>query len=51
MGSNDFGIQVVLYDLGWPWKIGVKQKYIAENDDFEILRWPYVTFIDIWEKN
>ena len=30
-------------------RLGVKQKYIAEKDDFEILRWPYVTnFNDLW---
>ena len=25
------------------------QKKIAEKDDFEILRWPYVTFNDLWD--
>ena len=37
----------------WPsWKVfkklGVKQKYIVEKDDLEILRWPYVIFNDLW---
>ena len=27
-------------------RFGIKQKYIAEKNDFEILRWPYVTFND-----
>ena len=32
-------------------RLGVKQKkksYIAEKDDFESLRWLYVTFNDLW---
>ena len=33
----------------------LNKKYIAEKDDFEILRWPYVTFNDLhtlfYEKN
>ena len=28
-------------------KLGVKQKYIAEKDDFENLRSPYVTLNDL----
>ena len=34
------------------WKLlkdkALNKKYIAEKDDFEILRWPFVTFIDLW---
>ena len=26
----------------------LNKKYIAENNDFEILRWPYVNFNDLW---
>ena len=28
-------------------RLGVKQNYIAAKDNFEILRWPFVTFNDI----
>ena len=28
-------------------KLGGKKKYIVEKDDFEIFRWPYVTFNDL----
>ena len=26
----------------------LNKKYIVEKNDFEILRWPYVTFNDLW---
>ena len=29
-------------------RYGVKQKYIAEKVDFEIKRWPYETYNDLW---
>ena len=30
-------------------RLDVKQKYIAEKDDFKILKWPFVTFYDLWD--
>ena len=32
------------FENDWP----LNKKYMVEKDDFEILRWPYVTFNDIW---
>ena len=29
-------------------EIFLNKKYIAEKDDLQILRWPYVTFNDVW---
>ena len=28
--------------------LALDKKYMAEKDDFEILRWPYVTFYDLF---
>ena len=40
---KNFGLHNVILEK----PLKVKQKYIAEKDDFEILRWPYVTFNDL----
>ena len=66
MFYNDFGIMVVLYDLGWPLRSyfmlskicvflekflkdwALNKKYIVEKEDFEILRWHFVPFNDLW---
>ena len=28
--------------------LGVKQEIFGRKDDFEILRWPFVNFNDLW---
>ena len=70
MCLNDFGIKVVLYDLGWPLchtsfyekdflhnvdkpeiffkRLGVKQNTFPIIRWFWNLRWPFVTFNELW---
>ena len=57
---NDFGIKVVFYDLGWPLKsyfilwilynVDILKKFLRDLalNNFEIFRWPFVTFNDPW---
>ena len=51
--GNTLFNEKVASSLWWDsWKVfkrlGVKKK-ITEKDDFEILRWPYETFNDLWD--
>ena len=51
-GHASFNAKFASLCCWYSWKVlkswKVEQKYNAEKDDFEILRWPFVTSNDLW---